>query len=51
MVFRIYLQSNSKILEYPSDHKRITEKVKITDTELNHGKKVSDAMFSLFRRI
>jgi hypothetical protein len=33
MVFRIYLQSNSKVsLEYPSDHKRITEKV-ITDTE------------------
>jgi hypothetical protein len=22
-----------KILEYPSDHKRITEKVKITDAE------------------
>lgn len=28
-------------LEYPSDHKRITEKVKITDSELQSWKKVS----------
>jgi maltose phosphorylase len=36
------------ILEYPSDHKRITES-KITDTELQScGKKVSDNMYFPF---
>ncbi|MBP2283381.1 maltose phosphorylase [Flavobacterium sp. CG_23.5] len=32
-------------LEYPSDHKRITEKVKISDAELQSWKKVADNMY------
>jgi maltose phosphorylase len=43
-----YNQIQKVSLEYPSDHKRITEKVKITDTELQSWKKVSDAMFFPF---
>jgi maltose phosphorylase len=35
-------------LEYPSDHKRITEKVNITDTELQSWKKVADSMYFPF---
>ncbi len=32
-------------LEYPSDHKRIIEKVKLSDTELNDWRKVSGNMY------
>ncbi|KAB1156195.1 glycoside hydrolase family 65 protein [Flavobacterium luteum] len=35
-------------IEYPSDHKRITEKVKITDAELQSWKKVADNMYFPF---
>jgi maltose phosphorylase len=35
-------------LEYPLDHKRITEKVNITDTELQSWKKVADSMYFPF---
>ena len=35
-------------LEYPLDHKRITEKVKITNSELQAWKKVSDNMYFPF---
>nr|WP_315162166.1 glycoside hydrolase family 65 protein [uncultured Flavobacterium sp.] len=35
-------------LEYPSDHKRITEKVKISDAELQSWKKVADNMYFPF---
>ena len=35
-------------LEYPSDHKRITEKVNITETELQSWKKVADNMYFPF---
>jgi maltose phosphorylase len=35
-------------LEYPGDHKRITEKVKISDSELQSWKKVSDNMYFPF---
>ncbi len=35
-------------LEYPLDHKRITEKVNITDTELQSWKKVADNMYFPF---
>ena len=35
-------------LKYPSDHKRITEKVKISDAELQSWKKVSDNMYFPF---
>ena len=35
-------------LKYPSDHKRITEKVKISDAELKTKKKVSDNMYFPF---
>ena len=43
-----YEQIQKVSLEYPSDHKRITEKVKITDAELQSWKKVSDAMYFPF---
>ena len=43
-----YDQIQKVSLEYPSDHKRITEKVKITDTELQSWKKVSDSMYFPF---
>ncbi len=35
-------------LEYPSDHKRIIEKVKLSDAELQEWKKVSDNMYFPF---
>ena len=40
-----YDQIKKVALEYPSDHKRITEKVKITDAELQSWKKVADNMY------
>ena len=40
-----YDQIKKVALEYPSDHKRITEKVNITDVELQSWKKVSDNMY------
>ena len=43
-----YEQIQKVSLEYPVDHKRITEKVKITDAELQSWKKVSDAMYFPF---
>jgi len=43
-----YEQIQKVSLEYPSDHKRITEKVKITDSELQSWKKVSDNMYFPF---
>ncbi|TDE45445.1 glycoside hydrolase family 65 protein [Flavobacterium rhamnosiphilum] len=43
-----YEQIQKVSLEYPSDHKRITEKVKITDAELQSWKKVSDNMYFPF---
>jgi maltose phosphorylase len=35
-------------LEYPSDHRRISEKVKISDSELQSWKKVADNMYFPF---
>ncbi len=35
-------------IEYPSDHKRVTEKVNITDAELQSWKKVADNMYFPF---
>jgi len=43
-----YEQIQKVSLEYPSDHKRITEKVKITDSELQSWKKVADNMYFPF---
>ena len=43
-----YEQIQKVSLEYPLDHKRITEKVKITDAELQSWKKVSDNMYFPF---
>jgi maltose phosphorylase len=43
-----YEQIQKVSLEYPSDHKRITEKVNITDAELQSWKKVSDNMYFPF---
>ena len=43
-----YDQIQKVSLEYPSDHKRITEKVNITDAELQSWKKVSDNMYFPF---
>ncbi len=43
-----YEQIQRVSIEYPSDHKRITEKVKITDAELQSWKKVSDTMYFPF---
>jgi maltose phosphorylase len=40
-----YDQIKKVALEYPSDHKRITEKVKISDAELHSWKKVADNMY------
>ena len=40
-----YNQIKKVALEYPSDHKRITEKVKITDSELQSWMKVSENMY------
>ncbi|RTY84142.1 glycoside hydrolase family 65 protein [Flavobacterium sp. LS1P28] len=43
-----YEQIQKVSLEYPSDHKRITEKVKISDSELQSWKKISDNMYFPF---
>ncbi|MGO4905692.1 glycoside hydrolase family 65 protein [Flavobacterium sp. W20_MBD1_R3] len=43
-----YEQIQKVSLEYPVDHKRITEKVKISDSELQSWKKVSDHMYFPF---
>ena len=43
-----YEQIQKVSLEYPLDHKRITEKVKITDSEIQSWKKVSDKMYFPF---
>ncbi|TDE01083.1 glycoside hydrolase family 65 protein [Flavobacterium sandaracinum] len=43
-----YEQIKKVSLEYPADHKRITEKVKISDSELQSWKKVSDTMYFPF---
>ena len=43
-----YEQIQKVSLEYPVDHKRITEKVKISDSELQSWKKVSDNMYFPF---
>lgn len=40
-----YEQIQKVSLEYPSDHKRIIEKVKLSDTELNDWKKVSGNIY------
>jgi maltose phosphorylase len=40
-----YDQLKKVALEYPSDHKRIIEKVNITEAELQSWKKVSDNMY------
>ncbi len=40
-----YEQIQKVSLEYPLDHKRITEKVSITDAELQSWKKVADHMY------
>lgn len=40
-----YEQIQKVSLEYPSDHKRIIEKVKLSDTELQDWKKVSGNMY------
>jgi maltose phosphorylase len=43
-----YEQIQKVSLEYPGDHKRVTEKVNITDTELQAWKKVADNMYFPF---
>ena len=43
-----YAQIQKVSLEYPSDHKRITEKVNLTDAELQLWKKVADHMYFPF---
>ena len=43
-----YEQIQKVSLEYPADHKRVTEKVNITDTELQAWKKVADNMYFPF---
>lgn len=43
-----YEQIQKVSLEYPSDHKRISEKVKISDSELQSWKKVADNMYFPF---
>jgi maltose phosphorylase len=40
-----YEQIQKVSLEYPSDHKRIIEKVKLADAELKEWKKVADKMY------
>ena len=40
-----YEQIQKVFLEYPTDHKRIIEKVKLSDAELQDWKKVSGAMY------
>ncbi len=43
-----YEQIQKVSIEYPSDHKRVTEKVNITDAELQSWKKVADNMYFPF---
>lgn len=43
-----YEQIQKVSLEYPSDHRRITEKVKISDVELQSWKNVADNMYFPF---
>ena len=43
-----YEQIQKVALEYPKDHKRIIEKVKLSDAELQDWKKVSDNMYFPF---
>ncbi|MBC7606240.1 MAG: glycoside hydrolase family 65 protein [Burkholderiales bacterium] len=43
-----YAQIQKVSLEYPSDHKRITEKVNLTDAELQLWQKVADHMYFPF---
>jgi maltose phosphorylase len=43
-----YEQIQKVALEYPSDHKRISEKVAISDAELQSWKKVADNMYFPF---
>ena len=45
-----YEQIQKVALEYPSDHKRISEKVKISDSELQSWKKVSGNMYFPFSK-
>jgi maltose phosphorylase len=45
-----YKQIQKVALEYPSDHKRISEKVKISDSELQSWKKVADGMYFPFSK-
>ena len=45
-----YDQIQKVSLEYPIDHKRITEKVKITTAELESWKKVSDNLYFPFSK-
>jgi maltose phosphorylase len=45
-----YEQIQKVALEYPSDHKRISEKVKISDSELQSWKKVADGMYFPFSK-
>lgn len=45
-----YEQIQKVSLEYPSDHKRITEKVKISDAELQSWKNVADNMYFPFSK-
>ena len=40
-----YEQIQKVAIEYPSDHKRIIEKVKLSDAELQEWKKVADNMY------
>ena len=43
-----YEQIQKVAIEYPSDHKRIIEKVKLSDAELQEWKKVADNMYFPF---
>ncbi len=45
-----YEQIQKVLLEYPSDHKRIVEKVKLSDAELQDWKKVSGNMYFPFSK-
>jgi maltose phosphorylase len=45
-----YEQIQKVALEYPSDHKRISEKVAISDAELQSWKKVADNMYFPFSK-
>ena len=45
-----YEQIQKVALEYPSDHKRVSEKVAISDAELQSWKKVADNMYFPFSK-